>query len=65
MTTSVRVLGTTNVTIEVPSVPCDGALAMRAAQKRFAQQGAREMTLYPNRSGTGWSTKKEANDGDR
>ena len=51
------------VTVSVFSDPIysnEGAIReMKAANRRFAQQGAREITLIPRRNGKGWAKRKE------
>ncbi len=37
----------------------DPIYEMKAATRRFAQQGARQCTLVPRRNGKGWAKKKE------
>jgi len=37
----------------------DPIYEMKAANRRFAQQGAREISLIPRRGGKGWARKKE------
>jgi hypothetical protein len=56
MTVSLRLLGVPNVTVQVPSLFNDPApVVMRKANKRFAEQGARKITLVPCRNGEGWT----------
>jgi hypothetical protein len=59
MTISVNILETPRVTVILASQkgrePID---TMREATRRFANQGARNITLVPNRSGDGWVRKE-------
>ena len=61
MNVSMNILNTTRCTLTVP-MPKGGdpVREMRFATKRIAQQGAREVTLVPNRHGQGWDKKREA-----
>jgi len=54
VTTSI--LGVPNVSVQVQNLDRDGDPfnSMRMAGRRFASQGAREITLIPDRTGTGW-----------
>jgi len=47
------------ITVTVPCVRGgDPIIAMRAAKRRFASQGADHITLIPHRKGEGWNVKK-------
>ena len=59
MSVTLGLLNQPRVTVTVPSEPCDPIMSMRAATRRFASQGAREMTLVPCRDGEGWTVEKE------
>ncbi len=48
------------ITVTVPCVNgVDPAIAMRAAKRRFAHQGASHITLIPRRDGEGWAVKPQ------
>ena len=56
MTVSLNILNVPNCTLTVPMRNGgDPVLEMRHANRRIAQQGAREVSLVPNRTGDGWS----------
>lgn len=70
MAVDLKILGVEGVSLTVPNItlpdhggqfaPLPPEKVMHQAKKRYAEQGAEQITLIPNRDGNGWKKKNEA-----